>query len=205
MSAYFISVLHYRKIIIIFQNVPNLNNGAKHQGIAHPAYVDYVSVSNDHPSAWIMATEIAKTLQAYKDCKIILLPQTILPMPCSFTYAKNSSLSTLIHHHKQRIREAGLFDSLLRKYLSKEQDCRYIGELIKTCWHAYLIQFSFSQLPYPKREGINITKAFSALFCLAMGLISSYIILIAEQIYHKVCVFKQSLVNSRSSTTSRSM
>ena len=108
----------------LLQNVPNQDDGTKHEGFSQPAKIDYVSVSNDHPSAWIMATETAKTLQAYKDCKIVLLKQTILPVPSSFTYAKNSSLSILIHHQKQKIMEAGLMDSLLKKYLPKEQDCR---------------------------------------------------------------------------------
>ena len=93
-------------------------------GFSHPNRIDYTALSNEYPSAWIMATEIAKTLQAYKDCKIVLLPETILPLAASFTYAKNSSLSILVRYQKQIMREAGLFDSLLRKYLPKEQDCR---------------------------------------------------------------------------------
>ena len=82
-----------------FQNVQlNADGKAKHEGYTSPTEIDFMEESSKSPTAWIMTRGNAIHLPLYRDCKVVMLPQTFLPMPVSFAYQKNSSLALIVDH-----------------------------------------------------------------------------------------------------------
>ena len=107
------------------QNVP-LNEEAtnKKDGYISPTDIDFMSESSRAPTAWIMSRGSTLQLSAYKDCKVVMLPQTFLPMPMSFAYPKNSSLALIVNHMFWKFKETGGYKRIHNKYKPLDPDCR---------------------------------------------------------------------------------
>ena len=109
-----------------FQNVPMKEDGiAKHDGYTSPADIDFMSENSRAPTAWIMTRGSASGLSAYRDCKVVMLPQKFLPMPMSFAYPKNSSLAIIIEHQIYKLQETGVQARIENKYTPLAPECRH--------------------------------------------------------------------------------
>ena len=98
---------------------------AKHDGYTSPADIDFMSENSRAPTAWIMTRGSALVLSAYRDCKVVMLPQKFLPMPMSFAYPKKSSLAIIIEHQIYKLQETGVQTRIENKYTTLAPECRY--------------------------------------------------------------------------------
>ena len=110
-----------------FQNVPlNKEGTSKKEGYTNPTKIDFIAESSINPTAWVMSRGSTIQLPAYKDCKVVMLPQSFLPMPMSLAFQKNSSLAFIINHQFAKLKETGVQDRILKKYTPLDPDCRHI-------------------------------------------------------------------------------
>ena len=97
----------------------------KNEGYKSPSEIDFMSESSRAPTAWIMTRGNAIHLSAYKECKVVMLPQTFLPMAVSFAYPKNSSLAIIIEHQIYKLQETGVQARIENKYTPLAPECRH--------------------------------------------------------------------------------
>ena len=102
----------------------NKGTTTKNEGYTNPAEIDFIAESSKAPMAWIMPRGLAITLSAYRECKVVMMQETFLPMPMSFGFPKNSSLAMLIDHQLHKMRETGANDLIQKKYKPLDPDCR---------------------------------------------------------------------------------
>ena len=117
-----------------FQNVQlNADGKAKHEGYTSPTEIDFMEESSKSPTAWIMTRGNAIHLPLYRDCKVVMLPQTFLPMPVSFAYQKNSSLALIVDHVFWKMQVTGVQDRIVNRYTPSAPDCRHILRIVSHC------------------------------------------------------------------------
>ena len=103
----------------------NKGTATKHEGYTNPTEIDFTAEYSKAPMAWIMSRGIAISLPAYRECKVVMMQETFLPMPMCFGYPKNSSLALLIDHQLLKMRETGVYDLIRKRYKPLAPDCRY--------------------------------------------------------------------------------
>ena len=144
----------------------------KKEGYTSPSEIDFMSESIRAPTAWIMLRGNAIHLSAYKDCKVVMLPQTFLPMPISFAYQKNSSLALIVEHQFRKMQVTGVYDRTLKKYTPQEPDCRHV--LRAVALHSIALTSDlFRDGPYFEREAVSITKVAMATNLFGYGFVVS--------------------------------
>lgn len=109
-----------------------------------PFGIDFMSESSRAPTAWIMSKGLAIRLPAYRDCKVVMLPQTFLPLPASFAYPKNSSLAIIIDYQFGKLQETGVQTRIEKKYTPLAPECRHgLRAYVVYSMH---IQVNFSEM-----------------------------------------------------------
>ena len=156
---------------------------AKHDGYTSPADIDFMSENSRAPTAWIMTRGSALVLSAYRDCKVVMLPQKFLPMPMSFAYPKNSSLALIVEHQFWKMQVTGVQDRIVKKYTPPKPDCRH--DLRAFALHSgALTSYLFRDGPYFEREAVSITKVAMATNLFGYGFAISWVLFVIEIIYY---------------------
>ena len=161
----------------------NEDGTAKIEGYTNPTEIDFMSESTRAPTAWIMTKASATQLSAYKDCKVVMLPQTLLPMPVSFAYPKNSSLGLIIDYQFWIMEETGVKARIVKKYTPSPPDCRHNQRSILLPSGA-LTSYIFRDGPYFEREAVSITKVAMATNLFGYGFAISWALFVIEIIYY---------------------
>ena len=148
-----------------------------------------MSESSRAPTAWIMTLGNAIHLSAYQDCKVVILPQTFLPMPVSFAYPKNSSLAVIIDHQIRKLQETGVQSRIKKKYTPLAPECRHSLSAYIFGALQYWV-FLFRDGPYIEREAVSITKVAMATNLFGYGFAISWALFIIELIYYNMSVMR---------------
>ena len=168
-----------------FQNVPMKKDGTtKHEGYEIPTEIDFMSESSRAPTAWIMSVGSAIQLSAYRDCKVVMIPQTFLPKPMSFAYPKNSSLAIIIEHQFWKLKETGAQYRIEKKYTPLAPECRHSCRDMLFIRSTYTLFTLFRDGPYFEREAVSISKVAMATNLFGLGFAISWTLFVIEIIYY---------------------
>ena len=143
-----------------------------------------MSESSRAPTAWIMTLGNAIHLAAYQDCKVVILPQTFLPMPVSFAYPKNSSLAVIIDHQIRKLQETGVQSRIKKKYTPLAPECRHSCRDMLFIRSTYTLFTLFRDGPYFEREAVSISKVAMATNLFGLGFAISWSLFVIEIIYY---------------------
>ena len=169
-----------------FQNVPlNKAGTSKKEGYTNPTEIDFIAESSKNPTAWVMSRGSTIQLPAYKDCKVVMLPQTFLPMPMSLAFPKNSSLALIINQQFTKLKETGVQDRIVKKYTPLDPDCRHSDRALEFETGA-LTNYSFRDGPYFEREAVSITKVAMATNLFGYGFAITWALFVLEIYYNRM-------------------